>query len=75
MEESMIIGYCKCAKCGWTDGKFNWHVLFKCPNCGCREYKKWRSIIEDEQEMETESERAITDATDDHCFTVDFFIN
>jgi len=36
---SPIIGFCKCAKCGWGGGKyFNWHTYFKCPECGSKEY-------------------------------------
>ena len=37
---SLVIGFCKCKKCGWTDGKFNWHTYFVCPECKCREYIK-----------------------------------
>lgn len=36
--KSLIIGFCKCANCGWSDGKFNWHTYFKCPECGSKEY-------------------------------------
>lgn len=38
--KSLVIGFCKCANCGWTDNKFNWHTYFKCPECGCKEYVK-----------------------------------
>lgn len=38
--KSLVIGFCACAKCGWTDGKFNWHTFFKCPQCGCNEFIK-----------------------------------
>ncbi len=37
---SLVIGFCKCAKCGWTDNKYNWHTYFKCKNCGSVEYVK-----------------------------------
>lgn len=37
---SLVIGYCICAKCGWTNNKFNWHTYFKCENCGSTEYVK-----------------------------------
>ena len=37
---SLVIGYCTCANCGWTDNKFNWHTYFKCPACGCLEFEK-----------------------------------
>lgn len=39
-KQSLIIGFCICANCGYTDGKFNWHTYFKCPECGCKEYCK-----------------------------------
>lgn len=39
---SLVIGFCTCANCGWTSGKFNWHTYFKCPECGCKEYVKER---------------------------------
>lgn len=38
--ESLVIGFCICKKCGWSDNKFNWHTYFKCPECGCCEYVK-----------------------------------
>ena len=38
--KSFVIGFCKCANCGWTDGKFNWHTHFRCPQCKCEEYVK-----------------------------------
>lgn len=38
--KSLVIGFCICAKCGWTDNKFNWHTYFKCPECGSSEYVK-----------------------------------
>lgn len=61
---SLIIGYCICADCGWTDNKFNWHTYFVCPLCGSTQYVKqdlWgdlvygginREVAEDEQEKE-----------------------
>ena len=36
--KSLVIGFCTCANCGYTDNKFNWHTFFKCPECGCRDY-------------------------------------
>lgn len=47
-----VIGYCSCANCGWTTNKFNWHVIFRCPECGCTEYKKWRDPFENEESVE-----------------------
>ena len=50
--ESLIVGFCICAKCGWTNNKFNWHTFFKCPECGSSEYVKeniWYEETEDEQ--------------------------
>ncbi len=44
--KSLVIGFCKCARCGWTNGKFNWHVLFKCPECGSYDYVNWRDPFE-----------------------------
>ena len=38
--KSLVIGYCICANCGWTNNKFNWHTYFKCPECGCEKYVK-----------------------------------
>ena len=38
--DSLIIGFCSCAECGWTNGKFNWHTYFKCPVCGSKEFRK-----------------------------------
>ena len=38
--KSLVIGFCICANCGWTDNKFNWHTYFKCPECGSNEYVK-----------------------------------
>lgn len=38
--KSLVVGFCTCANCGWTDNKFNWHTYFKCPECGCKEYVK-----------------------------------
>lgn len=35
----MMIGFCKCARCGWDNG-FNWHTYFICPECGSKEYIK-----------------------------------
>ena len=46
---SLVIGFCKCANCGWTDNKFNWHTQFKCPKCGCREYQKGDGLLEAEE--------------------------
>ena len=42
---SLVIGFCRCKNCGWSNGKFNWHTYFKCPECGCREYEKGDGII------------------------------
>ena len=36
----MIVGYCICSECGYTDNKFNWHTYFICPVCGCNKYNK-----------------------------------
>ena len=50
---SLVIGFCKCANCGWTDNKFNWHTYFKCPECGGREYVKenfWGELEPEEEE-------------------------
>lgn len=38
--KSLVIGYCICAKCGWTNNKFNWHTSFNCPVCGSHNYVK-----------------------------------
>jgi len=37
---SLVIGYCICSQCGYTDNKFNWHTYFRCPNCGSTHYVK-----------------------------------
>lgn len=45
---SLVIGYCICANCGWTDNKFNWHTYFKCPCCGSLQYVKpdlWGDLL------------------------------
>lgn len=47
--ESLVIGFCICKNCGWTSGRFNWHTYFKCPECGCREYIKERSVWNETQ--------------------------
>lgn len=39
-QKLLMIGFCKCAACGYTDNKFNWHTYFRCPECGCKEYVK-----------------------------------
>ena len=46
-QKSLVIGFCKCAKCGWTDNKFNWHTYFVCPECGSRDYTKWLQDLEE----------------------------
>jgi len=38
--KSLVIGFCKCADCGWTNNKFNWHTYFTCPECGSHRYSK-----------------------------------
>lgn len=43
--KSLVIGFCKCKKCGWTDNKYNWHTFFRCPECGCREYIKGVDLL------------------------------
>ena len=45
---SLVVGYCICASCGWTDNKFNWHTYFKCPSCGSLQYVKpdlWGDLL------------------------------
>ncbi len=36
--KSLVIGFCRCARCGFDNGKFNWHTYYKCEQCGCRKY-------------------------------------
>ena len=50
--ESLIIGFCKCARCGWSSGNFNWHTYFKCENCGCKQYIKERNLINENDKPE-----------------------
>lgn len=38
--DSLIIGFCKCAECGYDNHKFNWHTYFKCDQCGSDKYIK-----------------------------------
>lgn len=38
--KSLVVGYCICKNCGWSNNKFNWHTYFKCPECGSIEYVK-----------------------------------
>ena len=59
LKRSLVIGYCICANCRYTDNKFNWHTYFQCPVCGCSRYTKpdlWG-------ENDYESERKI----DNYC--------
>lgn len=75
--ESLIVGYCICADCGWTDNKFNWHTYFVCPQCGSTEYVKqdlWGDLVYGETNDETaedEQEKEIVIA----CDTVVGFYN
>ena len=48
--DSLVIGFCRCAYCGWTDGKFNWHTYFKCPECGSRQYIKEKELFHEEKD-------------------------
>ena len=38
--KSLVIGFCRCASCGWDNNKFNWHTYFQCPECGSNKYTK-----------------------------------
>ena len=53
--KSLVIGFCTCANCGYTDNKFNWHTVFKGPECGCRDYIKEDFYCE-QNETETAGE-------------------
>lgn len=63
--KSLVIGFCTCAKCGWTSGKFNWHTYFKCPECGCKEYIKEGSCFDAENE-DTDGKGTNFPGTDDN---------
>lgn len=47
--KSLIIGFCTCKKCGWTNNKFNWHTFFKCPECGSYEYVKGDNEVHEKE--------------------------
>ena len=53
--KSLVIGFCKCANCGYTNNKFNWHTFFKCPECGCRDYIK-EDFYYEQNETKTDRE-------------------
>lgn len=36
--ESIILGFCKCKRCGTE--RFVWNSYFICRNCGSKEYEK-----------------------------------
>ena len=58
--KSLVIGFCRCANCGWTE--FNWHTYFKCPNCGGTKYVKEKDPfydLEPEEEAEPEQRSAL----------------
>lgn len=46
--KSLVIGFCRCAKCG---GKyqFNWHTYFKCPGCKGNQFQKWEDPFNEEE--------------------------
>lgn len=53
--KSLVIGYCICKNCGWSNNKFNWHTYFRCPKCGSIEYVKpdlWGECDEPKPEEE-----------------------
>ena len=58
--KSLIIGFCKCADCGWSSGKFNWHTYFKCENCGSKKYIKEREIKDERNQDETNGQEEKT---------------
>ena len=63
-QKLLMIGFCKCAKCGYTDNKFNWHTYFICPECGCKEYVK-EDLFNEQARFKSSDEENVGENGDD----------